>query len=196
MSDYDGEVCPMTVHDVHIHRKTGSDKEGMEILSCFDSLINTLNDEMVIFKDLSVSLRSERELLVKLSMDELKANNESRERILEKAGLLNDVRTSIVSKIAAYFELDGDHISLSHLISCADDKHRNQLTECRSTLRSLLHEIIESNNQNMMLINSSAQYTSKSLEFLRDMMAPTSTYGETGQLKKDKSNGSIIRRVG
>ncbi len=184
----------MTSHDVQIHRKTEAGSQ--EILSCFDTLMKTLEDEIALFGELYVSLQLEHELLVKLSMDALKKNNEERDHLLVKAGLLNDVRTAMVSKIASYYELDDNDISLSNLISCADEKHRDQLLECRSVLRSLLHKIIESNEKNMTLINSSVQYTRKSLEFLRDIMTPAPTYGETGLMKKDNANGNIISRVG
>lgn len=184
----------MTSHDVRIHRETESGNE--EILSYFDTLMNTLDEEIVLFKELSESLRSEHELLVKLSMDELKKNNEAREQLLEKEGLLDNMRTETVSKIASYYKLNVNNISLSQLVPYAGDQHRERLTECGSVLRSLLHEIIESNSKNMTLIHSSVEYTRKSLEFIRDMMAPAPTYGETGLLKKDNVNGNILSRVG
>lgn len=184
----------MTSHNVRIYREAESGNE--EILSYFDTLINTLDEEIVLFKELSESLRSEHELLVKLSMDELKENNEARDRLLAKEGLLDDVRTEMVSKISSYYNLDVSNMSLSQLIPYADNKQRDRLTQCRSVLRSLLREIVESNNKNMTIINSSVQYTRKSLEFIRDMMAPAPTYGETGLLKKDNVNGNILSRVG
>ncbi|MBN2688603.1 MAG: flagellar protein FlgN [Deltaproteobacteria bacterium] len=165
-------------------------------MSSFDTLVMTLEDEIRLYRQLYRSLQSEHELLVTLSMDELKKNNKEREKLMAMAGSLKDARNAVVSDMASYFECDMKDISLTDLISHADDRHRGQLEECRSVLRSLVPAVLEINGKNMSLIDSSVQHTNNSIEFLRDMMAPVHTYEETGHIRKDKSNGRIISKVG
>jgi flagellar biosynthesis/type III secretory pathway chaperone len=184
----------MASHGLPIHQK--SEPFSEEILSCFDTLVTTLEDEIRLYRQLYRSLESEHKLLVMLSMDELKKNNEERETLLATAGSLNYTRAAVVSDMASYFEWDTKDISLTDLISHADDRHRGQLEECRSVLRSLVQAVLEINGKNMALIDSSVQHTNNSIEFLRDMMAPVHTYEETGKIRKDKSNGRILSKVG
>jgi flagellar biosynthesis/type III secretory pathway chaperone len=184
----------MTSHGLTGHRKNEPYRE--EILSCFDTLVTILEREIELYRQLYRSLEREHELLVTLSMSELNKHNEEREQVMADAESLSDARNTVISELSSYFEWDIKDITLADLISHADDRHRHHLEECRSVLRSLVPAVMEINGKNMTLIDSSVQHTSKSIEFLRDMMAPAHSYEETGRIRKDKSNGHIFSKVG
>lgn len=168
-----------------------------EILSTYSSLIITLRKEINLFNELRDLLLSEREKLVKCSMEELSKNNEMKEHLIREAGKFDKTRMNLVNRIVKLSGINDDVKSLSSLISYADENHKTELIECRSLLRLLMNKVVELNEGNKELLDSSIQYTRKSLNFIRELTSPPSTYMETGGLRVDNNtNGQLISRMG
>ncbi|TSA56181.1 MAG: flagellar protein FlgN [Planctomycetaceae bacterium] len=168
-----------------------------KILSTYSSLILTLREEINLFNELRNLLLSEREKLVRCSVEELNKNNETKERLIRKAGKFNKTRMNLVSKIVKLSGMNDDVKSLSSLILYADEDHKMELIECQSLLHPLMNTLVELNEGNKELLDSSIYYTQKSLDFLRELTSPSSTYMETGGLRADNdTNGQLISQVG
>ncbi len=168
-----------------------------EILSAYNSLIVTLKKEIDLFNELRDLLLSEREKLVRNSMEELSENNKMKEYLIREAGEFDKTRMNLVNRIIKLSGIDDDVKSLSSLISYADENHKMELIECQSLLRPLMKKVVELNESNKELLDSSIHYTRKSLNFLRELTSPSPTYMETGGLRvDDNTNGQLISRIG
>ena len=168
-----------------------------KILSAYKSLIITLRKEIDLFEELGELLLSEREKLVRCSVEELSKNNETKERLIGRAGKFNKTRMNLVNRIVRLNNINDDVESLSLLISYADEDHKMELIKCQSLLTPLINTVVELNEDNKELLDSSIHYTQKSLDFLRELTIPPSTYMETGGLNMDNStNGQLISRIG
>ena len=164
--------------------------------SLYDSLISVLKKEIDVYKDLYSSFLSEQEVLVRSSVEELYENNSIKETCILNAGMLSETRGKLVEKISGLLDMDNREVYISTLISHADNRQKGELTECRSQLRSLMTQISEMNEKNKILINSSLLYVQKSIAFISQLLSPSSTYQNTGELKVNSMNGQILCRKG
>jgi flagellar biosynthesis/type III secretory pathway chaperone len=167
-----------------------------ELYSLYDSLISILGKEIDVCGELHTALLHERMILAGSSADELYASNARKEACIVKAGMLEDARTQLIRKIAAALGIAGRKVTLSALLSHGDNGRKKELSECRSTLRSLLTEIQELNEKNRMLLDASLSHVQRSINFLGQLIYPAATYLNTGQLKGTNLNGKIVSREG
>ena len=106
--------------------------------------------------------------------------------------MLEEVRMNLVEKIFKLLNIDKKDINFSRLLSYGDDAQRRELTECQLSLRFLLNEINKLNKKNKMLLDSSLIYIQRSIDFINQLIYPTSNYLSTGKLKSNNMNGKII----
>jgi len=167
-----------------------------ELKSLYDSLLRVLRNEIEVYGELHKLFLNERALLVKSSMDELYENSSKKETCILKAKMLEEVRMNLVEKIFKLLNIDKKDINFSRLLSYGDDAQRRELTECQLSLRFLLNEINKLNKKNKMLLDSSLIYIQRSIDFINQLIYPTSNYLSTGKLKSNNMNGKIICREG
>jgi len=163
-----------------------------ELKSLYDSLLRVLRNEIEVYGELHKLFLNERALLVKSSMDELYENSSKKETCILKAKMLEEVRMNLVEKIFKLLNIDKKDINFSRLLSYGDDAQRRELTECQLSLRFLLNEINRLNKKNKMLLDSSLIYIQRSIDFINQLIYPTSNYLSTGKLKSNNMNGKII----
>ncbi|MBW1965800.1 MAG: flagellar protein FlgN [Deltaproteobacteria bacterium] len=163
-----------------------------KLKSLYDSLLRVLRNEIEVYGELHKLFLNERALLVKSSMDELYENSSKKETCILKAKMLEEVRMNLVEKIFKLLNIDKKDINFSRLLSYGDDAQRRELTECQLSLRFLLNEINKLNKKNKMLLDSSLIYIQRSIDFINQLIYPTSNYLSTGKLKSNNMNGKII----
>lgn len=164
--------------------------------SLYDSLISILRKEIEVCRELRASLIHEREMLVGASAEAVHESNARKEACILKAGMLEDAREELIGKITALLGLSGRETQLSVLLSHGENGQREEMQECRSTLRSLLTDIQELNQRNKILLDTSLSRVQRSIDFLGQMIYPGATYLSTGRLKGTDLHGKILSREG
>ncbi|NIA11666.1 MAG: hypothetical protein GWP10_18580 [Nitrospiraceae bacterium] len=163
-----------------------------KLKSLYNSLLQVLKKEIKVYRELHGLFLNEETLLIKSSIDELYENSSKKETCILKAKMLEDVRTNLVKKISKFFNISEDSVNLSMLLPYCDDDQRQELTKCQSNLRFLLMGISELNKDNKLLLDSSIIYVQKSINFINQLVCPTSSYLSTGKLKSDSINGKYL----
>ena len=163
-----------------------------DLKSLYDSLLYVLRNEVEVYRELHSLFLNERAFLVKSSIDELYENSSKKETCVLKAKMLEEVRTNLVNKISKFLDVDENDINFSILLSYGDDAQRRELRDCQSSLHFLLTEIKELNKKNKLLLDSSLIYVQRSIDFINQLVYPTSSYLSTGKLKSNNMNGKIL----
>ena len=163
-----------------------------DLKSMYNSLLYVLRNEIEVYKELHNLFLNEKTLLVKSSINELYENSSKKETCVLKAKMLENVRINLVNKISKFLDIDEKHINFSILLSYGDDAQRRELRECQSSLRFLLTEIKELNKKNKLLLDSSLIYVQRSIDFINQLVCPTSSYLSTGKLKLNNINGNFL----
>ena len=164
--------------------------------SLYDSLLSVLKKEIDIYKELHASIIQERKILGRPSIDELYESNSRKETCILKTKMLDEVRMNIITRIVKSHGVEEEDINLSTVLSYVDDNHVEELKECQSTLRSLVRNIMELNEENKALLDTSLFYVRNSIDFINNLMSPDLTYMNTGQMKTGKMNGKMLSQEG
>ncbi|MFB3926711.1 MAG: flagellar protein FlgN [Syntrophales bacterium] len=167
-----------------------------EIKSHYDALASILMEEVDVYQELLESIKQERSILLKPSLEKIHESNSRKETLLLKARMLEEVRMKTAAKLARLLELDSDRPGLSDLISHAEGPQKKRLQECRFLLHSVLKNISEMNKANKLLLDSSLIALEGCIDFIADLMCTGSTYLKSGEVNHNTGNGRLLRTRG
>lgn len=174
-----------------------SDAEiGGELEGFYDSLTSVLQQEVRLYHELTEVFSREREVLTHFSADELSESNSRKETTILKVKMLGEVRMKLVGKISNLIGIAVCDCDMSALIAHAGENQRQTLRDLQETLGRLFKEMQNMNERNKILLDSSILYVQRSIDFITHLMAPSSVYGMSGELKAGASVGSILCRKG
>lgn len=169
---------------------------GDELKGLYDALTSVLQQEVVLYRELTEAFSREREVLTHYSPDELSESNSRKETAILKAKMLGEARTKLVGKISRSIGLAERDCDMSALISHAGAYQRQTLRELQKTLSSLFKEMQEMNERNKILLDSSIFYVQQSIDFIAHLTTPSSVYGMSGELRAGGPVGRILCRKG
>ncbi len=162
--------------------------------SLFISLLEILNREIEVYREIRDVIIREKDILLKPSLEALHESNARKETMILKAKLLEEVRRGIVRRLAAALDLgDGDgEITLAALLEHCPGEKEEALRECRESLRCLFQDIRVRNERNRMLVDSSLLFFRDSIGFINEMISPDAGYLDSGRLKTISRNGKLL----
>jgi flagellar biosynthesis/type III secretory pathway chaperone len=161
-----------------------------------DSLLTVLTKETVVYEELQVIVRKERQTLKKPSLELMSESNNRKETCILKARMLEEVRTNIVRKLARHLGREERDVNLSLLASLAGEEQSGALEVHQKRLTQLLGSIREANGLNRDLLEHSLSYVKNSIHFLNQVMCTGADYVNTGKLKAGNRNGAVLCRRG
>jgi len=167
-----------------------------EIKNHFDDLIHTLKQEIGAYGKLCNSFQTEKEVLMTSSMEDLIEHNLAKEACVRDVRILEEKRSVCADNIARALKLESDYVTLSTLVTYADDNRKAQLEECRSELSLLAGTAQKMNAHNKLLLEFCLQHVKQSFELITDLLTPCPTYMQTGMMNEANHQGHIISKVG
>ena len=183
-----------------MYRSTGNSTETGEtnkkIQNLYDDLIRTLTQEIGAYGKLCNSFQTEKEALMKSSMEDLIEHNITKEACVRDVRMLEEERAAQADKIAGILDLEGETISLSTLIAYADDGRKAELEECRAELSLLAGTAQRMNEHNKLLLEFCLQHVTQSFELISNLLTPCPTYMQSGMMNGTNCQGHIISKVG
>lgn len=162
----------------------------------FEGLVGVLRKEIEVYEELLSAIRQERAVLIKPAVDKIQESNARKETCVLKAKMLEEVRLKGVRRIAAALGVDPAGINITRLLDSAGDRHRLDLTDCRSRLTPLLEEVRKANEANRLVLESSMGLVEGSLHFIRSILYPGATYLDSGEMNRQTRNGNLLHTEG
>lgn len=138
-----------------------------------------LKNEITLYKELISILHKETENLVNRDYKGLYDTVAQKEHILTSLEALGRVRVRLMHDAAVFLGIEGPgEANLSAIIECAGEE-KEELSDCQSTILSLIEGIKEINKVNSLVVKGSLENINKTLGFLGNFM-PASTYKPSG----------------
>lgn len=163
----------------------------------FSSLIEILKKELSVYRELRIFLISEKEMLMKASpLIELNENNAVKENIILKSRILEEVRTTILKKIARNLDLEDDTTKLMSLANYAVLEKRQIIEKLKNDLLKVAREIRVLNDDNKYLLDTSLNNVKGSLDFISSLIDRSGVYLGNGKINEIKTNGRLLRTEG
>lgn len=157
-------------------------------------LITALNKEIELHKQLVLLLQNDRHFLIDLSTEEIFENIKKKETCILKIKMLEESRSSLVDKLSQHWGIPFQELTLSKIVSLAEEPYRSSLATHRSTLTTLIKTIKEISQVNHFIINDSLYYFQRSLNFLNSASAASPTYVHSGKIKDPARFGSLLAK--
>lgn len=160
-----------------------------------DVLIEIIGKEAALFESFLELLEKQQRMLVENNLDGLNEITAEQHERLTESQMLNSQRIEIVEQIKKDKNIDGD-LNITRLLTLIDRQQADRLEQLQNVILELNDKILETRNQNAILLNRSREYISKTMEMLARIHAPKSpTYGQSGESYKQNSTVAIDRRI-
>lgn len=163
----------------------------------FASLIDVFTKETVIYRELKNFMIDEKQMLLKsASLLQLNENNAVKENIILKARLLEEVRASIMKRIARELDYDPDSATLASLTDYAGDDQQRKLETLKNELTEIARDISVANEANASLLETSMNHVRGSIDFMSSLISQSGVYSGNGKMDLIPGNGKILRTEG
>lgn len=166
------------------------------ILEQFNKLVNTLEDQIKVYRNLLDVVRREKEILVSANLDELNENNKSKEAMLLKIRGLETVRIRCASELSTTIGLTTEPPRLLEMANHVPEAMGERLRNLHSVLDLLLKRVQEYNKQNEVLVQSALNNITGAMKAIRDTLQDKPTYQRKGELSQAApgASGQLVQR--
>ncbi len=159
-----------------------------------NQLIEILGREAALFESFLELLELQKERLVANDLEGIKEVTSQQQQTLTQTAELSLTREELIEKIRLQNEIEGD-LTVTRLLEIVEQEHVGPLSQLRDTILSLNDKIVETRNSNAMLVNSSRQVISKTMNALAKVNSPEPTYSPGQKPATRESSIMVDRRV-
>ncbi|MGH8015770.1 MAG: hypothetical protein ACREBV_06230, partial [Candidatus Zixiibacteriota bacterium] len=100
----------------------------------------------------------------------------------------------LISDIKSANAIEGD-LNVSRLLELVDEEQGNRLLELRETINGLNSQIIETRNQNALLLDRLREYIARTLELLSKINKPNADNIQNGAPAKNGAAVALERKI-
>jgi len=161
------------------------------------SLINSLQKEIHVYRQLYQVIKNEREIIRRPSIEALCVNNSKKEACFLKAQVCKGCREEITKAIEKICPGGcAGEMDLSLIPGYAESDVRQRFLDCRDRLYSLINAVKKLNDKNLHLLQGSITHTGSTLMFIQKFTSGPVNYMPSGQLPMTMPNGKILNKEG
>lgn len=137
--------------------------------SLMENLIQTLNDEAVVFEGLLALSMKKTPVIISQDLEELQRITDEEQDVVIKANRLEKQREVCMNDIASVLNKDVQTMNLSSLIKMMDNRpdEQKQLADVHDRLKTLTDRLKSTNAQNEALINNALELVQFDLNLLQ-----------------------------
>ncbi|MFZ3045094.1 MAG: flagellar protein FlgN [Desulfatirhabdiaceae bacterium] len=161
-----------------------------------NNLLNELTitlDELVgRCQDLLETVTSEKQALLKVSIDDLYAIRKKKENLIQEIQTIDVRRFRLLSGLAIMFKVDPKNLTISRLSELVVEPYTEKLFRLSVTLSNLLKSIQLINKANQSLLNHSISFVRSAVGFLSHLLASPPVYYRTGKVSSEDISGRLL----
>ncbi|NMB34489.1 MAG: flagellar protein FlgN [Clostridium sp.] len=151
-----------------------------------DHLINIIEEETMIYKDLVEISKNKTDVIVKGKVNELETMTELEQSLIIKIGKLEAAREKIVENVCSLLDLDAQSATISQVLECVEAPQAEKLKQKKQDLLSVLDDIMHANEINEKLLKSSIDFIDFSINIMSNSNSDENNYGDSGKINESK----------
>ena len=159
-----------------------------------NQLIQVISDEASLFEEFLKLLDRQKEALVANDTERLNQITGLQQQKLLESQALNRKREKVIAAIKQANALEGD-LSVTRLLQYADEDQSQKLSQLQQSILGLNDSIAEARNTNVMLLNRSREFISRTMAMLSRLNSPDKTYSRSGAAPSAGSTIAVDRRI-
>lgn len=152
-----------------------------------NQLIQTLDEQIKVYRHLLEVVRKEKEILVSANLDDLSENNKSKEAMLLKVRSLETDRLSLAKQVSEGLGIDAQNPRLLEIAKYVAPEMADKLRNMHSVLELLLRRVQEHNKKNEVLVQSALANITGAMTNLKNVLEEKKTYKRKGDLGKSSN---------
>jgi flagellar biosynthesis/type III secretory pathway chaperone len=162
----------------------------------FEPLVQTLDEQIKVYRHLLDVVRKEKEILVSANLDDLNENNRTKEAMLIKIRALEAERIKYASLLSVEIGLPPDEPRLLEIARQMGGDSGEKLRSIHSVLELLLRRVQEFNQANEILVQSALNNITGAMNAIRGTLQEKSTYQRKGEVvaPAGTNSGQIVSR--
>jgi flagellar biosynthesis/type III secretory pathway chaperone len=139
------------------------------VASLIEDLINTLEQEYDIYKELIPIAENKTKLIVNNDLQALQEITAEEQKLIEKINTLEHKREEVVYNVGTVLGKETKTLHISMIIKILDKqpKEQKQLSEIHDNLKRTIQRLVEINNHNKSLINHSLEMIEFNMNFIQ-----------------------------
>ena len=157
-----------------------------------EELLNILRQEVELHEQLISMLEIEFEGFGRLRGSELLKLQGEKSRCVRATVRLENERIQLVSKLADSWEMTTKELTLSVIISHANEEFSAPLQQCFDQLKSLIYKIQKIADKNSLQASGRLKSVESSIQFMSQLQNGPPTYSDVGKIQ---TATSIISRT-
>lgn len=158
------------------------------------NLVNTLEEQIRVYRHLLDCVRKERDILVSSNLDDLNENNRTKEAMLIKIRELETQRLTLATDLCTELGLNAEAPRLLEIARHLDGESADKLRNIHSVLELLLRRVQEFNKHNESLVQSALTHITGAMNAIKGTLADKPTYQKKGEVEGHTAAGQIVSR--
>lgn len=157
-------------------------------------LINTLEEQVKVYRALLEVVRKEKDILVSANLDDLNENNRSKEAMLIKIRALESQRIAAATQIYQSLGLQGEQPRLLEIARYVRAEDGDKLRSVHSVMELLLRRVQEYNRQNESLVQSALTNITGAMNEIKASLQEKPVYQKQGEVEGVTAAGQLVSR--
>lgn len=158
-------------------------------------LVKILDAELYQYRELLNLLQAQRESLAASDIAFFEETSKQQGTVVLKVKTLEEARKSIISRLAQYYDVPSERLTLGKLATLVDGQYGERCTEYQKDILSLIKDLENLRESNAYLIQQALHYVSGVLRIFASTNSTNSTdfaYSDDGQREHKSKKGKYV----
>ncbi|MFQ5750084.1 MAG: flagellar protein FlgN [Planctomycetota bacterium] len=156
--------------------------------------LRLLRREVSLYSDLLGLLRREKEALLKNALADLAETNQFKKDLIADLQQAEGEREALVSRLAEALGIRPADVTLSKMTALLEDREAADLSECGSSLSSVLSLCQQVSRENAILLEHSFDLVGSLISTIAEPEQGKFTYLPSGGIKGETVAGHLVER--
>lgn len=160
-------------------------------------LVETVEREIFLYKDLKSLLVAEYNSLVDSDLEQVRSNNKLKESLLKAIQKKEKERLGWVRRISSYFSMQNKEPSMEELGKVLPAPFDLQVKEMRDYFKSIIDDVKAQNISNDILAGNALKTVEGSIDIMKSVLQGGKTYKGKGKIdnKKEQQKHLISKKA-
>jgi len=177
----------------HISASAEGCQDGAEYVeTALAELVEILDAELYEYRELLNLLQIQRESFAASDLASFEETSKRQGTVVLKVKTLEEARKSIVSRLAQYYDIPSERLTLGRLATLVDEQYSEQCTEYQQDILSLIKDLENLRESNAYLIQQALHYVSGVLRIFASTNSTDFAYSNDGQQEHKPKKGKRV----
>lgn len=160
--------------------------------TALSELVKILDAELYQYSELLNLLQAQRESFAASDITSFEETSKQQGTVVLKVKTLEEARKSIIARLAQYYDVPSERLTLGKLATLVDEQYGERCTEYQKDILSLIKDLEDLRESNAYLIQQALHYVSGVLRIFASTNSTDFAYADDGQQERKSKKGKYV----